>query len=32
MMIVVYDEQARGLRESAGADLVGVEPELRKLA
>jgi len=31
MMVLVYDERARSLRESAGADLVDVEPELRKL-
>jgi hypothetical protein len=32
MMIIVHDEQARSLRESAGTDLLGVEPQLRKLA
>jgi len=32
MMVLVYDERARGLRESAGADLVEVEPQLHKLA
>jgi hypothetical protein len=31
MMLLVYDERARSLRESAGADLVGVDPQLRKL-
>ena len=31
MMVLVYDERAHSLRESAGADLVDVEPELRKL-
>jgi len=32
MMVLVYDEQVRSLRGSAGADLVDVEPQLRKLA
>jgi hypothetical protein len=32
MIVLVYDEQARSLRESAGADLVGVTVQLRKLA
>jgi hypothetical protein len=32
VMVLVYDEQVRSLRESAGADLVDVEPQLRKLA
>ena len=31
MTVLVYDEQVHGLRESAGADLVDVEPQLRKL-
>jgi len=30
--MLVYDEQARSLRESAGTDLVGLETQLRKLA
>lgn len=29
--VLVYDEQARSLRESAGADLVDIEPQLSKL-
>ena len=32
MTVVVYDEQIHALRESAGADLVDVEPQLHKLA
>ena len=32
MMVLVYDEQVRSLRVSAGADRVDVEPQLRKLA
>jgi hypothetical protein len=32
MTVLVYDEQAHGLRTSAGADLVDVETQLRKLA
>jgi hypothetical protein len=32
MMVLVYDEHVRSLRQSAGADLVDVEPQLRKLA
>ena len=32
MTVLVYDQQAHSLRASAGADLVDVEPQLRKLA